>query len=114
MGGDVRAGRSVCALAMQQASATHSINGSNLRMIVSLSSPQGTDSISCAMEMDRIARRLAVLAGEAAVAEVFGTAEQEQHATKGQRHHGDDEGEPAGVGVRAVDADAAEEEAGCE
>jgi hypothetical protein len=57
--------------------------------------------------------RLAVLAGEAAVAEVFGAAEGEQHAAEGQAHHGDDEREPASIGVRAVDADATEEEARC-
>ena len=55
-------------------------------------------------------RSLAVLAGEVAVAEVFGAAEREQHAAEGQAHHGDDEREPAAIGVRAVDADASEEE----
>ena len=55
--------------------------------------------------------RMLGLAGEMAVAEVFGAAEREQHAAEGQSHHGDDEREPAAIGVRAVDADAAEEEA---
>ena len=62
------------------------------------------------MEVDRIARRLAALAGEAAIAEIFGAAEQEQHAAEGQAHHGDDERQPAAVGVRAVNADASEDE----
>src|SRR5690348_7965084 len=56
----------------------------------------------------------AAFAGEAAVAEVFCAAEQQQHAAEGQAHHGDDEGDPAGVGVGAMDANAAEEEAGGE
>ncbi len=59
----------------------------------------------------KIAARLAVPAGEAAVAKVFSGTESEQHAAEGQAHHGDDEREPAPVGVRAVDADATEEEA---
>jgi hypothetical protein len=45
----------------------------------------------------------------AAVAEPLGSTQQKGHATEGQAHHGDDEGEPAGVGVGPLPADAAED-----
>ena len=50
-----------------------------------------------------------VLAGEAAVAEPFGCTEQEEHEAERQAHGPYDQGQPAGVGMSAFNADSAED-----
>ena len=47
------------------------------------------------------------MASQASIPEPFGDAESEEQSTEGKAHERDDEGEPAGVGVRAGGAESA-------